>query len=41
MQDERLALYPLQRRTIGRPSIAALTDRDLGTVMVRRLEHWR
>src|SRR5712692_3559192 len=29
-----------QRRTIGRPSIAALTDRDLSTVMVRPLEHW-
>src|SRR5712691_10519599 len=29
-----------QRRTIGRPSIAALTDRDLSTVVVRRLEHW-
>src|SRR5882762_7535600 len=28
-----------QRRSIGRPSIAALTDRDLSTVVVRPLEH--
>src|SRR5713101_1587562 len=31
---------PRQRRTIGRPCIAALTDRDLSTVVVRPLEHW-
>src|SRR5260370_15832004 len=30
---------PRKRRTIGRPSIAALTDRDLSTVVVGRLEH--
>src|SRR5882762_1553079 len=29
-----------RRRTIGRPSIAALTGRDLSTVVVRRREHW-
>src|SRR6266852_5447518 len=31
---------PRKRRTIGRPSIAALTDRDLSTVVLRHLEHW-
>src|SRR5713226_10251786 len=30
---------PRKRRTIGRPFIAALTDRDLSTVVVGRLEH--
>src|SRR6266446_4682410 len=30
---------PRQRQTIGRPSIAALTDRELSDVVVRRLEH--
>src|SRR5260370_29061492 len=30
---------PRQRQTIGRPSIAALTDRELSVVVVRRLEH--
>jgi Tfp pilus assembly protein PilF len=35
--DPRCSLR--QRRTIGRPSIAALTDRDLSTVVVRPLEH--
>src|SRR5713226_1685716 len=30
---------PRKRRTIGRPSIAALTDRDLSTVVLRHLEH--
>src|SRR5260370_31647019 len=34
------AVAPRQRRTIGRPSIAALTDRDLSTVVVLPLEHW-
>src|SRR5207245_9293331 len=29
-----------QRRTNGRPPIAARTGRDLSTVVVRRLEHW-
>jgi Tfp pilus assembly protein PilF len=30
---------PRQRRTIGHPSIAALTDRELSTAVVRPLEH--
>src|SRR5712664_2669866 len=30
---------PRKRRTIGRPFIAALTDRDLSTVVLRHLEH--
>src|SRR5260370_17485273 len=31
---------PRKRRTIGRPFISALTDRDLSTVVLRHLEHW-